>query len=121
MVLGGRSAGARVAVRTAELLDATGVLALAFPLHAPGRPESTKSAELLALSRRCLVIQGTRDPFGSPQEILDVVGTHGNFSVAEIAGGDHSFSVLKSASQPQAQVLESLSAHALNFVIDCLP
>ena len=47
LVLGGRSAGARVACRTARSLSAAGVVALAFPLHPPGRPERSRAEELL--------------------------------------------------------------------------
>ncbi|HEY0401514.1 MAG TPA: alpha/beta family hydrolase, partial [Blastococcus sp.] len=49
LVLGGRSAGARVACRTAAEHEAAGVLALAFPLHPPGRPEKSRAAELTAV------------------------------------------------------------------------
>jgi predicted alpha/beta-hydrolase family hydrolase len=66
LVLGGRSAGARVASRTAATLDAVGVLALAYPLHPPGRPESSRAGELDP-TRPTLVINGDRDPFGIPE------------------------------------------------------
>lgn len=68
VVAGGRSAGARVACRTAVELDAAGVLALAFPLHPPGRPEKSRAGELLGAGRPALVVQGGRDPFGGPAE-----------------------------------------------------
>jgi predicted alpha/beta-hydrolase family hydrolase len=68
-VLGGRSAGARVACRTAQAQGADGVLALAFPLHPPGRPERSRAAELTAVPVPVLVVQGERDPFGGPAEI----------------------------------------------------
>jgi len=69
LVLGGRSAGARVACRTAQEQGADGVLALAFPLHPPGRPERSRAAELTAVAVPVLVVQGERDPFGAPAEI----------------------------------------------------
>jgi hypothetical protein len=65
VVVGGRSSGARVAARTAAGLGAAGVLALAFPLHPPGKPESSRAGELDP-SRPTLVINGDRDPFGLP-------------------------------------------------------
>ena len=65
LILGGRSSGARVACRTAEPLGAVGVLALAFPLHPPGRPERSRAAELPARIPT-LVVNGDRDPFGVP-------------------------------------------------------
>jgi predicted alpha/beta-hydrolase family hydrolase len=65
LVAGGRSSGARVACRTATVTGAAGVVALAFPLHPPGRPERTRAAEL-ATGVPTLVVNGDRDPFGVP-------------------------------------------------------
>jgi predicted alpha/beta-hydrolase family hydrolase len=65
LVVGGRSSGARVAARTAAALEAVGVLALAFPLHPPGKPESSRAGELDP-TRRTLVINGENDSFGIP-------------------------------------------------------
>jgi predicted alpha/beta-hydrolase family hydrolase len=69
LVLGGRSAGARVACRTAADQGAAGVLALAFPLHPPGRPERSRVAELTAVPVPVLVVQGETDAFGGPGEV----------------------------------------------------
>ncbi|MEU4559697.1 alpha/beta family hydrolase [Actinoplanes sp. NPDC023936] len=66
LIVGGRSSGARVACRTATTLGAAGVLALAFPLHPPGKPEKSRAGEL-ALPLPTLVINGDRDPFGVPE------------------------------------------------------
>jgi predicted alpha/beta-hydrolase family hydrolase len=68
LVCGGRSSGARVACRTAGALGAAGVLALAFPLHPPGRPDRSRADELLT-GVPTLVVNGDRDPFGTPQAI----------------------------------------------------
>lgn len=65
LVVGGRSSGARVACRTARAAGAVGVLALAFPLHPPGRPERSR-AEELDTGVPTLVLNGDRDPFGVP-------------------------------------------------------
>jgi hypothetical protein len=67
LIVGGRSSGARVACRTAADLGAAGILALAFPLHPPGRPEKSRAAEL-ASGVPTLVINGDRDAFGVPPE-----------------------------------------------------
>ncbi|MBB6172066.1 hypothetical protein HNR23_002126 [Nocardiopsis mwathae] len=66
LVLGGRSNGARVACRTAADLGAAAVVALAFPLHPPGRPERSRAAELRGAGVPVLVVNGDRDPFGVP-------------------------------------------------------
>jgi hypothetical protein len=69
LIQGGRSNGARVACRTAAATSARGVLALAFPLSPPGRPDRTRAGELLAArssGAAVLVVNGERDPFGIP-------------------------------------------------------
>lgn len=71
LVLGGRSAGARVACRSAAAQEAAGVLALAFPLHPPGKPERSRAEELTAVAVPVLVVQGERDPFGGPGEVAE--------------------------------------------------
>jgi predicted alpha/beta-hydrolase family hydrolase len=81
LITGGRSAGARVACRTAGETGSHGVLCLAFPLHPPGRPEKTRLSELEAVEQPVLIVQGTSDPFGMPpsglnREIVTVPGNH---------------------------------------------
>jgi predicted alpha/beta-hydrolase family hydrolase len=71
LVVGGRSSGARVACRTAVATGAVGVLALAFPLHPPGRPDRSRGDELLT-GLPTLVVNGDRDPFGVPAAGSDV-------------------------------------------------
>ncbi len=66
LVQGGRSNGARVACRTAVAAGARAVVALAFPLHPPGRPEQSRADELRGAGVRVLVVNGERDPFGIP-------------------------------------------------------
>ncbi|MEV0383499.1 alpha/beta family hydrolase [Nonomuraea sp. NPDC050643] len=66
LVQGGRSNGARVACRTARAVGAVAVVALAFPLHPPGRPERSRADELRGAGVDVLVVNGDRDPFGVP-------------------------------------------------------
>jgi uncharacterized protein len=68
LVQGGRSNGARVACRTAAAVSARAVVALAFPLHPPGRPGQSRAGELRAAGTDVLVINGERDPFGIPDQ-----------------------------------------------------
>jgi predicted alpha/beta-hydrolase family hydrolase len=102
MVLGGRSAGARVACRTARGLGAVAVVALAFPLHPPGRPERSRLSELLAAGVPTLVVQGERDPFGTPAEFPAGVG------VRPVPGADHGFAVPRAAAVGQDEALGRL-------------
>jgi uncharacterized protein len=92
LVVGGRSAGARVACRTAAEAGAVAVVCLAFPLHPPGRaddPTKSRLAELDAVDVPVLVVQGERDPFGTPPQgaartIVRVPGSHSLRSGAAI-------------------------------------
>jgi hypothetical protein len=84
LVVGGRSAGARVACRTVTQTDARAVLCLAFPVHPPGKgddPDKSRLPELDAVRVPVLVIQGDRDPFGMPPDgpgrtVVRVAGNH---------------------------------------------
>jgi uncharacterized protein len=81
LVTGGRSAGARVACRTAAATGSAGVLCLAFPVHPPGRPEKTRLSELDEVEVPVLVVQGESDPFGMPpparcRNVVAVAGNH---------------------------------------------
>jgi predicted alpha/beta-hydrolase family hydrolase len=89
VVFGGRSAGARVACRTAAALGADGVLALAFPLHPPGRPERSRATELTAVEVPLVVVQGETDAFGAPADVAAVLQGRGTASVYAVPG-DHS-------------------------------
>ena len=88
LVLGGRSAGARVACRTAGAQGAAGVLALAFPLHPPGRPEKSRAGELTQVTVPICVVQGETDAMGRPEAIAAVLTGRANASVYAV-GGDH--------------------------------
>ena len=95
LVVGGRSAGARVACRTAEEVGADAVLCLSFPLHPPGKPESSRAEELLTPIRAGLpvhVVQGEADPFGTPDEVRrEVRAVVPDPAYVTSAKGTHSF------------------------------
>ncbi len=97
LVLGGRSAGARVACRTAAALGAAAVLCLAFPLHPPGRPERSRLDELVGAGVPALVVQGERDAFGRPAEFPE-----GAYDLVAVPHADHGMAVPRSQSQDAA-------------------
>ncbi|MFJ4707076.1 alpha/beta family hydrolase [Streptomyces anulatus] len=104
VVSGGRSAGARVACRTATELGAAAVLALSFPLHPPGKPEKSRADELLGTGVPTLVVQGGNDPFGRPDEFPP-----GPYALAEVAYGDHGFAVPKRSGATEEQTMRVLT------------
>ena len=85
LIQGGRSNGARVACRTAGAVRARAVIALAFPLHPPGRPDRSRAADLAAAGTDVLVVNGERDPFGIPEST-------GQTRVVVLAGEAHPLS-----------------------------
>jgi predicted alpha/beta-hydrolase family hydrolase len=110
LVVGGRSAGARVACRTAAELGSSGVLALSFPLHPPGKPEKSRVAELQGTRLPTFVVQGERDPFGTPEEFPPLT------EMAVVPDADHSFKVPKRAELSQAESLDLLVEAVLEWV-----
>jgi predicted alpha/beta-hydrolase family hydrolase len=90
LLTGGRSAGARVACRTAADVGAVAVLCLAFPVHPPGKPEKSRLEELDAVQVPTLVVQGESDPFGMPppgpnRTVVPIPGTHSLRSSGAVA------------------------------------
>ncbi len=110
VIAGGRSAGARVACRTATELGAHAVLALSFPLHPPGRPEKSRAGELLGAGVPTLVVQGGNDPFGRPEEFPE-----GAYELVEVPYGDHGFAVPKRAPLDQDQALKVITDGVLKW------
>ncbi|MER5826045.1 alpha/beta family hydrolase [Streptomyces mirabilis] len=111
VVAGGRSAGARVACRTATELGATAVLALSFPLHPPGRPEKSRADELLGAGVPTLVVQGGNDPFGKPAEF-----PNGSHELIEVPYGDHGFAVPKRAPIDQDAALGIITEGVVRWI-----
>lgn len=111
VISGGRSAGARVACRTAAELGAHAVLALAFPLHPPGKPEKSRAGELLGAGAPTLVVQGGNDPFGRPEEFPE-----GPYELVEVPYGDHGFAVPKRAPVTREQALETVTDSVVRWI-----
>lgn len=110
LVIGGRSAGARSAARCAKRLGAVGCLALAFPLHPPGRPEKSRLDELRRAGVPTLVVQGERDTMGRPEEFPDDV------DLSVIPGGDHGLKVPARGPVTQEQALGILVEATLEWL-----
>jgi predicted alpha/beta-hydrolase family hydrolase len=109
LFVGGRSAGARVACRTAEATNAAGVVCLAFPLQPPARRGKDRSPsrlpELDQLTLPMLVVQGERDRFGMPPATADR-------TVVQVPG-DHS---LRTDPQAVAAAVRSWLSEQLAFL-----
>jgi len=107
VIVGGRSAGARVACRTGMGTGAAGVLALAFPLHPPGKPEKSRAEELLGTGLPTLVVQGAVDPFGAPAEFPALPPGH---QLVGLPASGHEFKVKKGEPPLLDDITEAVAA-----------
>lgn len=96
LFVGGKSMGGRIATHlAAEGIDRlAGCLALGYPLHPPGKPEQLRNKHLPSIATPLLIVQGERDPFGTPEELRRVLDTmRAPVRLHVVSGGDHSLSV----------------------------
>jgi uncharacterized protein len=95
LFIGGKSMGGRIATQVAAAdpgLPIAGVVLLGYPLHPPGKPDQRRDKHLPAVGRPMLFVQGTRDAFGTPDELTPVVdGLRPPAVLHPVAQGDHSF------------------------------
>ncbi|WP_108250619.1 alpha/beta hydrolase family protein [Planctomonas deserti] len=144
LVIGGRSAGARVACRTAAAVGASAVVCLSFPLHPPGSgPEKSRLGELLSPAVPVLVLQGDRDAFGSAAmvraEVAEAAAHAREYSAAaeqaeqgadaggsaterirvvEVAGADHGLKALKGSPLTARGIADLVVETTAAFVLD---
>jgi uncharacterized protein len=115
VVVGGRSAGARVACRTAAETHPAAIVCLAFPLNPPGRPEKSRVSELLTPTVPRLVLQGSNDSFGTADQIR-AVGDTPAITIVELPGADHSFRIGKSSAFTPAELRMALVTEVNRFI-----
>ena len=126
LFIGGKSMGGRMASNIASKWTEAdggpggtlaGLIFFGYPLHPPGKPDQLRAAHLPAITARMLFIQGTRDAFGTPDElrpILDTLPAKATLNIVE--GGDHSFNVPKSGPVKQAQVDDMILDRAVEWI-----
>jgi predicted alpha/beta-hydrolase family hydrolase len=89
----------------------SGLVFLGYPLHPPGRPEQRRDAHLPAIAAPMLFVQGSRDAFGTAEEIRALLPSLRDASVHEVPGGDHSFKVAgRGAPKPEVVLASVLDA-----------
>jgi predicted alpha/beta-hydrolase family hydrolase len=107
LVIGGKSMGGRIAsqVVAATPDGVAGLVLLGYPLHPPGRPDKLRSKHLPKITVPMLVVQGSRDAFGTPEELRPILQPlEAPTKLYVVEGSDHSFKVPKRGAPPQAQV-----------------
>ena len=88
LFLMGKSMGSRVAFRQADALGAVAAIALGYPFHPVGKPDRLRLADLVNGCERNLILQGERDSFGKPEEVVHYALPR-NIELRWLAGGDH--------------------------------
>ena len=116
LLIGGKSMGGRMATHLAAAgfvahagagPTLSGVVALGYPLHPPGKPQQLRVAHLHAIRAPWLIVQGSRDTFGTPDELRPVVaGMTAAVTLHVVDGGDHSFAVART---PRDAVLTAVA------------
>jgi predicted alpha/beta-hydrolase family hydrolase len=109
LYLGGKSMGGRIATQVAaggDVGELAGLVLLGYPLHPPGKPDRLRASHLPQVHAPMLFVQGSRDPFGTPDELGPVVeGLWQGSRLYVVEGGDHSLALPKSRGQTLEQVI----------------
>jgi predicted alpha/beta-hydrolase family hydrolase len=119
LVIGGKSMGGRIASQVAAegYDDIAGLVFLGYPLHPPGRPDKLRSKHLPDIRAPMLFVQGSRDAFGTPDElgrIMDELKAAADLFV--VKDGDHSFKVPKRSAMSQDQVYDFVLDEIVRWV-----
>jgi uncharacterized protein len=120
LFIGGKSMGGRIATQIAAAdpeLPVAGLVALGYPLHPPGKPEQRRDEHLPAIHQPMLVIQGSRDAFGTPDEFAGIAARMTPPPMLHvIEGGDHSFKVARSGAARQQAIFTKLIATVAEWI-----
>jgi len=114
LAIGGKSMGGRIAsqVAAAGIGDLAGLVFLGYPLHPPGRPDRLRAKHLSDIKAPMLFVQGSRDAFGTPDELRPIVTPLEPPADAYVVeGGDHSFKVRKGAGVSQEDIYRAIQDH----------
>lgn len=124
LIVGGKSMGGRIASQvlagpreSPAWRRVSGLVLLGYPLHPPGKPGQQRTAHLPALEMPVLLVQGTRDPFGTRAEVEPVFTTlPAPVDIEWIEGGDHSFVVPKSSGRTAAGVMQGICDRVVRWI-----
>ena len=114
LAIGGKSMGGRIASQVAAtgIAGLAGLVFLGYPLHPPGKPDRLRSAHLPDVKAPMLFVQGSRDAFGTPDELRPIVTPlEPPADLYVVEGGDHSLKVRKSAGFRQEDIYGTVQDH----------
>ena len=111
LAIGGKSMGGRIAtqVAAAGAPEVAGLVLLGYPLHPPGKKDQLRAKHLAQIKAPMLFVQGSRDVFGTPPELQPIIERlPAPAELFEVAGGDHSFKVLKRDGRNQEETYKAI-------------
>jgi len=115
LVIGGKSLGGRIASMIADETGARGLVCLGYPFHPPGKPEQTRTLHLEQLRTPALILQGTRDTFGQPEEVKKYKLSRA-IRIEWLEDGDHSFKPRARSGRTEADNLNAAIARITEFI-----
>jgi predicted alpha/beta-hydrolase family hydrolase len=115
LVIGGKSMGGRMASLVADEAGVRGLVCLGYPFHPPGQLEKLRTAHLKDLRTPALIVQGTRDPFGTREEVAGYELSP-KIRIAWMEDGDHSLKPRKSSGRTEAGNLAAAVEEVAGFV-----
>ena len=117
ILVGGKSMGGRMAsILASRRDDIDGVICFGYPFHPPGKLDRWRTAHFRDLNCPILVLQGTRDPFGKPDELADHQQELEAIDLRWLEGGNHDFQTLKSQPQTQSELIAQAARETRIFV-----
>jgi predicted alpha/beta-hydrolase family hydrolase len=116
LAVGGKSLGGRIASMIADEVAARALVCFGYPFHPPGQPSRLRTKHLEALKTPALILQGTRDAFGGPEEVSGY-GLSPAIRVEWLEGGDHSFKPPAKSGRTEAENVERAVALAADFLL----
>lgn len=117
LLVGGKSMGGRMAsILASRRDDIDGVICFGYPFHPPGKLDRWRTAHFRDLNCPTLVLQGTRDPFGKPDELADHQQDLEAIDLRWLEGGNHDFQTLKSQPQTQSELIAQAARETRIFV-----
>jgi hypothetical protein len=117
IVIGGKSMGGRIASMVADECAVDGLVCMGYPFHPPRAPEKLRTAHLQDLRTPSLILQGTRDPFGTPEEVT-TYGLSEAIRVHWLGDGDHSFKPRVKSGRTLEQNMTEAADELAAFVAD---
>lgn len=120
LLIGGKSMGGRMAsvLASEQRADVAGVVCYGYPFHPPGRPDRWRIDHLAQVRCPLMVVQGTRDPFGKPEELAALGEIPGIARLVWLDGGNHDFQPPVRQPDSQADLIRRAAAETCQFIAD---